>query len=257
MAWESGRNCATTGYLGYAYLETPGKPYDGADNDGDGITDESRSAGPGQLIVGQGAISDLRAVHTTTSPNSRPTTGNLNHRPAYIAGRWWTGDENLNWIAEFDDVGADGVPETQDVGEGDGIPTSGEPNFDKTESDESDQIGLTGFKMNRIRAGKGNPSTEVDGIIFFTDPLRWPQRLYEKFTSPVTTDRFDNAVAANYNIGFVFASGPFTLRAETANGSAWRWPLDRIWANCAAPSPWYRQSTTPTTNSRRRPQRPR
>ena len=207
-----GTTCAPTGYLGYAYLETPGKPYDVVDNDGDGITDESRSAGPGQLIIGQGAIGTYVRSHYDIA-KFEAYHGKLETRPAYVAGRWWTGDENLNWVAEFDDVGADGVPETQDVGEGDGTPTSGEPNFDKTESDESDQIGLTGFKMNRIRAGKGNPSTEVDGIIFFTDPLRWPQRLYEKFTSPVTADRFDNAVAANYNIGFVFASGPFTLRA--------------------------------------------
>jgi hypothetical protein len=207
-----GTTCAPTGYLGYAYLETPGKPYDGVDNDGDGIVDESRSAGPGQLIVGQGAIGTY-ARSRYDMVKFEAYYGKLENRPAFIAGRWWTGDENLNWVAEYDDVGADGVPETQDFGEGDGIPTSGEPNFDKTESDESDQIGLTGFKMNRIAAGKGNPSTEVDGIIFFTDPLRWPQRLYEKFTSPVTADRFDNAVAANYNIGFVFASGPFTLRA--------------------------------------------
>ena len=36
-------------------------------------------------------------------------------------------------------------------------PTAGEPNFDRTDLNESDQIGLTGFKMNRIKAGQGNP----------------------------------------------------------------------------------------------------
>jgi hypothetical protein len=209
-----GTNCASTGYLGYAYLETPGKPYDGVDNDDDGITDESRSNGPGELLVGSSAISSYaRSRYNMTKFEAY--YGKLEDRPAFKAGRWWTGDENMNWTTEYDDVGADGLPKTGDVGEGDGIPTDGEPNFDKTDPDESDQIGLTGFKMNRIAAGKGNPSTEVDGIVFFTDPLRWPQRLYEKFSSPVVADRFDNAVAANYNIGFVFASGPFTLKSQT------------------------------------------
>jgi hypothetical protein len=207
-----GTTCAPTGYLGYAYLETPGKPYDGIDNDDDGIIDESRNGGPGQLIVGQSAIMSYVAAHYDTTKFQR-YYGRITDRPAYRAGRWWTGDEDMDWTAEYDDVGADGIPNTHDLGEGDGIPTEGEPNFDKTDPDESDQIGLTGFKMNRIAAGKGNPSTEVDGVVFLTDPLRWPQRLYEKFSSPVVSDRFDNAVAANYNIAFLFASGPFTMKA--------------------------------------------
>ncbi|MCK7525768.1 MAG: hypothetical protein MZV64_53245 [Ignavibacteriales bacterium] len=40
------------------------------------------------------------------------------------------------------DTGADGVFGTNDTGEGDGEPTNGETNFDKTDIDESDQIGL-------------------------------------------------------------------------------------------------------------------
>jgi hypothetical protein len=209
-----GTTCAPTGYLGYAYLETPGKPYDGVDNDDDGITDESRVSGPGQLIEGQGSISSYVNSHYDMS-KFEAFYGKLVDRPAYKAGRWWTGDENMNWTAEYDDLGADGLPKTGDIGEGDGIPTDGETNFDKTDTDESDQIGLTGFKMNRIAAGKGNPSTDVDGIVFFTDPKQWPQKLYEKFSSVVPADRFDYMVINNYNIGFLFASGPFTLRAGT------------------------------------------
>ena len=207
-----GATCYPTGYLGYAYLETPGKPYDGIDNDDDGVTNETRNGGPGTLIEGQGAI----AAYVQSAYNVakfQAFYGPVTDRPAYKAGRWWTGDEDLSWTNEYDDVGADGLPRTNDAGEADGIPTAGEPNFDQTDPNESDQIGLTGFKMNRIRAGAGNPSTEVDGIIFFTDALQWPQRLFEKFTSPDPPSRFDNAVAANYNIGFVFASGPFTLMA--------------------------------------------
>ncbi|MCZ6671329.1 MAG: hypothetical protein O7C75_00175, partial [Verrucomicrobia bacterium] len=54
-------------------------------------------------------------------------------------------DNDGDWVAETDDVGADGVANSGDEGEGDGIPTSGEPNFDATDIDESDQIGLTSF----------------------------------------------------------------------------------------------------------------
>jgi hypothetical protein len=45
----------------------------------------------------------------------------------------------------LDDVGVDGIPGTGDQGENDGIPTPGEPNFDQTDKDESDQIGLSSF----------------------------------------------------------------------------------------------------------------
>jgi hypothetical protein len=206
--------CAPTGYLGYAYLETPGKPNDGVDNDDDGITDERRDGGPGQLLVGQGAIAAYVQSHYDITKFTA-SYGKLEDRPAFRAGRWWTGDEDMDWTAEYNDFGEDGVPNTHDAGEGDGIPTKGETNFDRTDVHESDQIGLTGFKMNRIRAGAGNPSTEVDGIVFFTDSQNWPNRLYDKFSSSVVAERFDPPLAANYNIGFLFASGPFTLRNTT------------------------------------------
>jgi len=54
-------------------------------------------------------------------------------------------DNDNDWDIEYDDVGIDGVAETYDFGEGDGIPNPGEPNFDKTDVDESDQIGLSSF----------------------------------------------------------------------------------------------------------------
>ena len=217
--WDEGghgRNlnspCGTTGYLGYAYLETPGNSIDGVDNDEDGVTDELRDGGPGQLIEGQLEIRsyvesnyDLALFETAYGP--------LDELPAFRLGSWWTGDEDMDWIPEVHDTGADGVLDTQDTGEGDGIPTEGEPSFDRTDLNESDQIGLTGFKLNRIRPGQGNPNQTVDDILFFTNSQNWPQRLYEQFTHPVEEERFDPQLTSNYNIGFLFASGPFTLKA--------------------------------------------
>jgi len=200
-------NCTPTGYLGYAYMETPGNPYDGIDNDDDGITDERRNSGAGQLIVGQANIrAYAQSYYTMTKFQAFYST--LENRPAFKVGRWWTGDENMNWVADYDDVGADGITGTHDYGEGDGMPTAGEPDFDQTDPDESDQIGLTGFKMNRIKGPtKADP---VDDIVFYG---LWPPVLYNTFTNSNPSARFDSPVVLNYNIGFLFASGTFRLSA--------------------------------------------
>jgi hypothetical protein len=204
--------CDATGYMGYVYLETPGNPLDGIDNDGDGITDEARDNGPGALIHGQQAIHDFAAaIYDLT--RFEQTYGPLDQRPAYTNGSWWTGDEDMDWDATIDDVGADGVAGTHDTGELDGIPTQGEPNFGRTDLHESDQIGLTGFKMNRIRPGLFNPDPAVDNIVFYTDQYNWPERLYDMFTNPYEPARFDSPGVTNYNIGFLCASGPLRLKA--------------------------------------------
>jgi hypothetical protein len=209
-------NCAKTGYLGYAYLETPGNPFDVTDNDNDGVTNETRDGGPGTLIQGASAIK----AYIVANPGKYnlalfdTSGGAVETRPAYKTEYWWTGDEDLDWVAEFDDTGVDGLMGTHDEGEGDKKPTSGETNFDKTDVDESDQIGLTGFKMNRIGAGQGASSTEVDGIVFYNDTRsgkNWPKIMYDMWTDPITTNRFSPPLVLNYNIGFFFTSGTFKL----------------------------------------------
>jgi len=62
-------------------------------------------------------------------------------------------DNDEDWLAERDDIGSDGLGEYHygyagpdaDGTEGNGIPDLGEPNFEITDNDESDQIGLTSF----------------------------------------------------------------------------------------------------------------
>ena len=205
-------SCGRTGYLGYAYMETPGNPTDGVDNDLDGIVDELRDGGPGVPIVGEDQILAYVAANYDLAL-FEAAIGPVIETQAYRAGLWWTGDEDLDWTVENHDLGADGLPDTGDTGEGDGMPTAGEPNFDGTDVNESDQIGLTGFKINRILPGQGNPNQETDNIVFYTDNHDWPERLYEQFTAADPDDRFDPQLASNYNIGFLFASGPFKLAA--------------------------------------------
>ncbi|MEK7672133.1 MAG: hypothetical protein AAB344_07940, partial [Bacteroidota bacterium] len=64
-------------------------------------------------------------------------------------------DNDGDWTAFTDDVGLDGVPDTRDPGESDGKPTSGagtafpgEPNTDKVDVSEADQIGLTNVQYD-------------------------------------------------------------------------------------------------------------
>ena len=197
-----------TGYLGYSYLETPGNSVDAIDNDQDGILNEKRNSGPGQQIIGQEAILNYVTANYNLT-KFEAYNGSITDRPAYNEGVWWTGDEDLDWVAEYYDTGADGIFGTNDMGEMDGIPTDGETNFDKTDIDESDMIGLTGFKLNRI---KGPTSTsEVDAITFFYGTVDWPRRLFNIFSDPDSA--FGEPLALNYNIGFLFASGPFYLDA--------------------------------------------
>ncbi|MEW5798191.1 MAG: T9SS type A sorting domain-containing protein [Bacteroidota bacterium] len=54
-------------------------------------------------------------------------------------------DDDGDWDVAIHDVGSDGVPGTNDLGEGDGIPSQGEPNYETLDREESDQVGLTSF----------------------------------------------------------------------------------------------------------------
>ena len=164
----------STGYYGYAYLESPGNvTTNGVDEDNDGMIDERRDDG----IDNDGdwlKYSDL----------------NLNGT--------WDADENepLN-----DDLGKDGVGPfdlqylVPDEGEGDGVPTDGEPKFDKTDKDESDQIGLTAVSIYRLgQGGTGGGWAKDD------------ESMWLKMSSGI----FDTSLQ-RANISMVFASGPFPL----------------------------------------------
>ncbi len=54
-------------------------------------------------------------------------------------------DDDDDWNPVTDDTGADGLLGTADPGEGNGLPDDGEPNFDRLDVDESDQVGLSSF----------------------------------------------------------------------------------------------------------------
>src|SRR5690606_14774530 len=168
------------GYFGYKFLESPGLgneciggrganvaeceasggrfiPGDGIDNDGDGMIDES----------------------------------------------WTDGiDNDGDWNPETDDVGIDGIPGTGDEGEGDGKPTAGdpfditkpgEPNFEFTDIDESDMIGLTSFASPPFG---GNNISNDERVWSFVEP-----------------GRFDAIPSEAGDYVFIYGAGEFTLHA--------------------------------------------
>jgi hypothetical protein len=149
------------GYLGCKFLESPGNPDDGIDNDGDGMIDERQDDGI---------------------------------------------DNDGDWNPETDDVGVDGIPGTGDEGEGNGIPdrgrrlpdgrpdplAPGEPNFEYTDLDESDQIGLTSF----------NSESWATSLLIANDADIW-NRVQPGNFSEITN---------NEDIVFIFGSGKISLK---------------------------------------------
>jgi hypothetical protein len=161
------------GVYGYAYLESPGNPFNGIDDDEDGMIDERRD-------------DNIDNNHNWISFED------LNNN-----GKWDKG-EDLR-----DDLGRDGVGPNDlqysgpDEGEGDGLPTHGEPDYDETDKDESDQIGLSGVSLTPLTESKGPNDV-------------WPKNnevIWRKMTGG-----FVDTGIVNSNISIVFSSGPFPLK---------------------------------------------
>ncbi|GAB5521997.1 MAG: hypothetical protein RhofKO_42480 [Rhodothermales bacterium] len=222
------------GYAGFAFLESPARAFDGLDNDEDGITDESRFNDGGLLIEGQDAILATAAA-SYDMVNFERFNGPITERRAYLAGRWWTGDENLDWVG-FDDVNANGIFDAgerlnndvgadglgvfdlgypgPDTGEADGIPTSGEPNFGELDVDESDQIGLTGFELG------ARPFFE-NGDNLREDFWLW-DRIINFMLFPLGIDPPD-AQESDVEPWIQFTSGPIELAPQTTDFFSMAW----------------------------------
>lgn len=185
--------------------------YDGIDNDLDGIIDENYylhyrqvKTDPGPPV--QTLIDILRPVRYRNTVVDAPTSMIDERRDDRI-------DNDNDWNINFDDVGRDGVanPTAPDFGENDGLPTSGydnsgfdtglpgEPNIDKTDVDESDQIGLTSFQYF-------TPSNDVD---LRSDEDLWT-RLQPGFFS-VPKSIVNNKPEYGQDGDFIYGSGYFPL----------------------------------------------
>jgi hypothetical protein len=189
--------------------------YDGIDNNFNGLIDENyylhfhqikttRTTPPVTLIDIPRAV---RHIDYLTSVGTSPYSMIDERRDDRI-------DNNRNWNVLFDDVGRDGIPNTGDIGEGDGLPTSGydnlgndtglpgEPHVDKTDVRESDQIGLTSFyyfaPSNQIQLGN--------------DELLWKDLAPGYFDVPNSI--INNRPVAGEDGDFIYGSGYFPLLAK-------------------------------------------
>ncbi len=191
------------GYAGYAFLESPGISNDLKDNDNDGITDEAReSDGPGYYI------SDYPYGFSDADWNKFVQMYN------YPPRAHWSADEDCDWTSYTDvngngvwdsdeplndDLGKDGIGPydsqytSPDEGEGDGFPTDQEPNYNATDPDESDQIGLTGFEIFPTHTYELT-NDEENYHVFAKAPLPMDQILQPN------------------NLSMFFSSGAFPLR---------------------------------------------
>ncbi len=165
---RDGQTRYSLGYTGFAFLESPANDLNLIDDDSDGIVDESRFDNNYLVLSSQAEIDAYVDANYNRDDFAEFYEEAIEDRPAYEAGLWYTTDENLDWIGFGDDnnngiwdegevlnndVGRDGLGNFDfgypgpDEGEGDGIPTDGEPNYNQIDVDESDQIGLTGFDL--------------------------------------------------------------------------------------------------------------
>ena len=273
-----GNRNQTVGYVGYAFLESPGNPFDGIDNDNDaagngapkfsaedfegkiytqgdkvvvidpvtyersvvtvnqipftvssmgvefvldgvtplregyiaqivsGVAVPHRSANDGIDNDLDGLIDENEATHLVTREN-RGLEGlsYINYvtgsgRESYLIDEKRDNDidEDQDWDVLYDDLGEDGLgPDDDnypgaDFGEGDGIPTQGEPNFGKTDTNESDQIGLTGFNFFENSA---SPDLSIDSLVW----------------NRMTPGRFDVVPPQPQDGDFIYSSGFFPL----------------------------------------------
>lgn len=207
-----GRGGLPTGTMGFAYLESPGLPYDGIDNDGDGLLDEKRDNQATQLIGATDGINDLTKFLEVY---------NLSLEDLH---EHWDADEDQDWedgedlngdgiyqIAEFagDDVGLDGVAPGElnyygpDEGECNHRPDfvegiGSEPNFAATDVSESDMVGLTSFQLFPVPSHA--PSSETEW--FKNDKAMW---------DVIGQDTLVEYIGSISNLIETFASGPFPL----------------------------------------------
>jgi len=173
--------------------------YDGIDNDLDGLIDENYLLHYRQRRVDQNGVVLFDTLNPVAYINY--VTGQGLNDPLVDERRDDGVDNDRDWNPEFDDVGADGKTNTYDLGEGDGLPTAGEPNFDKTDVDESDQIGLTSFN-------------------YFTPANLYPVQDDEKLWDWLKPGYFDVPSSIQNNVpvsgedgDFIYGSGYFPLPA--------------------------------------------
>ncbi len=213
--------------------------YDGIDNDLDGVIDENESIHyKARILKGDDPLKYRNYL-----------TGAGVGDPLIDEKRDNSIDEDGDWTSEYDDTGIDGLGQYDtdypgpDMGEGNGVPDQGEPNFGRTDPDESDQIGLTSFNFfnlsvapdmrndsslwNRMTPGKFDviPATPQDGDFIYASgyfpllPANNDPDIKERFSTALLFGEDYNDIVSNkkivqqiYNQGYKFPEAPIAPR---------------------------------------------
>ena len=207
-----GKGGLPTGTMGFAYLESPGVPYDNIDNDKDGLLNEKRD----NIAVSKvGPTDGIENLQNFLSFYRLKEEDLKEHWDADEDQDWEDGEDlNANGIydaTEFfgDDIGLDGVAPGElnytgpDEGEGNHKPdykegVGSEPNFAETDVSESDMIGLTSFRLFPVPSHSNSNKT----MWFKNDQAMW--ELIGENTLEEYIENISNLIE-------VFASGPFPL----------------------------------------------
>ena len=236
--WEkNGVNGSAGGKLpgvsGIAFLESPGLAYDGMDNDDDGLVDEQRDNAAGSLIGATEGIVDMAkflSFYNLKETELKPHFAGDEDQDWMDGidpdgdGRYADQDEDGKWVLEDgafsgDDVGLDGVGPLElnytgpDEGEGDHKPSyregvGCEPNFNATDINESDMLGLTSFLMfdwSMWTSGVGLDSTLRGGLLMNRDKNVWAVMQARELTDYFATT---TTIGSMYEI---FASAVFSF----------------------------------------------
>jgi hypothetical protein len=216
------------------YESVNANAYDGIDNDLDGLIDENyflhfrqkRLKPDGSVLFDFKDNPPLHHINYLTGAGINEGmidearddgVDNDNDWSRNAPGGSFLFDDDGNFL---DDVGADGLPNTGDFGENDGIPTAGEPNFDRTDKDESDQIGLSSFEY----------FVPANQILLYDDEDMWDRFKPGFFEVPNTF--VNGRPTAGEDGDFVYGSGYFPLTAgQTERMSLaliYAWTLDEM-----------------------------
>ena len=187
--------------------------YDGIDNDLDGLIDENEALHlVARQIKGYSPLK-YKDYRTGRGVNDPLIDERRDNDAGQLITSWvrlpdgtvtlmthWSGDEDGDWDPLTDDVGSDGIGPLDDgyIGpdpdgtEGNGRPDQGEPNFGKTDIEESDQIGLTSFNFFNLAA---SPNMSDDELLW----------------SRMFPGRFDVIPPIPQDGDFIYGSGYFPL----------------------------------------------
>ncbi len=170
---------------------------DGIDNDLDGLIDENFQVNYRQFKKSPAGVVLIDTLNPVQYKDYISHLGLTD--PMIDEARDDLIDNDNDWNAELDDVGEDGKPNTNDFGEGDGMPTPGEPNFDQKDVDESDQLGLTSFQYF-VPAGDVQMADDID---------MWARMKPGFYDVPASI--VGNVAIRGEDGDFIFGSGYFPL----------------------------------------------